>query len=143
MDCIWRYRSPLGDVTLSSDGEALTGLWFDGQLHFGRTLVPQHGLCALPVFERAAAWLDCYFGGGRPDFEVPLRWRDTPFREAVWALLRTIPYGEVVTYGEMARELARRQGVAAPRRRPWAGPWDTIRSRSLSRATGWWGAAAA
>lgn len=112
MDCVWRYRSPLGDVTLSSDGEALTGLWFDGQLHFGRTLAPQYGSCALPVFERAAAWLDCYFGGGRPDFEVPLQWRDTPFREAVWALLRTIPYGEVVTYGEMARELARRQGVA-------------------------------
>lgn len=43
---------------------------------------------------------------------MPLRWRDTPFREAVWALLRTIPYGEVVTYGEMARELARQQGVA-------------------------------
>ena len=65
MDCVWRYRSPLGDVTLSSDGEALTGLWFDGQLHSGRTLAPQYGSCALPVFERAAAWLDCYFGGGR------------------------------------------------------------------------------
>lgn len=143
MDCVWRYRSPLGDVTLSSDGEALTGLWFDGQLHFGRTLAPQYGLCALPVFERAAAWLDCYFGGGRPDFEVPLRWRDTPFREAVWALLRTIPYGEVVTYGEMARELARRQGVATLSAQAVGGAVGTIRSRSLSRATGWWGAAAA
>ena len=45
-------------MTLSSDGEALTGLWFDGQLHFGRTLAPQYGSCALPVFERAAAWPD-------------------------------------------------------------------------------------
>ena len=70
MDCVWRYRSPLGDMPLSSDGEALTGLWFDGQLHSGRTLAPQYGSCALPVFERAAAWLDCYFGGGRPDFAM-------------------------------------------------------------------------
>ena len=68
--------SPLGGILLAADEIGLTGLWFDGQLHFGRTLAPQYGLCALPVFERAAAWLDCYFGGGRPDFEVPLRWRD-------------------------------------------------------------------
>lgn len=79
-------------MTLSSDGEALTGLWFDGQLHFGRTLAPQYGSCVLPVFERAAAWLDCYFGGGRPDFEVPLRWRDTPFREvAIYTIKNKSP----------------------------------------------------
>ncbi len=72
MEYVWRYASPLGGVTLASDGVALTGLWFDGQKYFAATLARQHEEKALPVFEEAARWLDRYFDGRELDFTPPL-----------------------------------------------------------------------
>ncbi len=107
-----QYLSPLGPITLASDGEALTGAWFAGQKYFGRTLgadlVPKEGL---PVFFAAKDWLDRYFAGSTPGpEELPLSPAGTPFQQAVWDLLQAIPYGTVVTYGDLARTLAQRQG---------------------------------
>ena len=62
MEYIHHYRSPLGDITLASDGEALTGLWFDGQKFFADTLDPEHADRTLPVFDLTDRWLGCYFG---------------------------------------------------------------------------------
>lgn len=79
-----RCKTPLGGVTLASDGESLTGLWFDGQKYFGA------GLCAepiekdLPIFDEAREWLNVYFGGKQPDFTPPLLLRGSAFRRAVW-----------------------------------------------------------
>ena len=112
MDFTRHYDSPLGGVTLASDGEALTGLWFDGQKYFGRGLAPTARAVDLPVFARTAAWLDAYFRGEAPDFTPPLRREGTPFRRAVWEILRTIPYGRTATYGEIAARLAARTGAA-------------------------------
>ena len=53
MTRIHRYASPLGPVTLASDGRTLTGLWFDGQRHFGAGLSPEPEECSLPVFGEA------------------------------------------------------------------------------------------
>ena len=64
------YSSPLGGITLASNGEQLTGLWFDGQKYFGSILGPQHEARDLPVFHEAARWLDLYFSG--QDFRAPL-----------------------------------------------------------------------
>lgn len=111
MDFIAHYDSPLGGVTLSSDGTALTGLWFDGQKYFADTLSAQREERALPVFDQAARWLDVYFGGAAPDFTPPLRPKGSPFRQEVWDVLLTIPFGRTVTYGEIARTLARRRGL--------------------------------
>lgn len=107
-----QYPSPLGPITLASNGDALTGAWFAGQKYFGGTLganlVPKEGL---PVFLAAKNWLDRYFAGSAPDpKELPLSPAGTSFQQAVWDLLREIPYGTVVTYGDLARELAQRQG---------------------------------
>ena len=102
MTRIHRYASPLGPVTLASDGRTLTGLWFDGQRHFGAGLSPDPEECSLPVFGEAVRWLDVYFGGGIPDFTPPLSLSGTPFQTAVWSALLTIPYGETVSYGELA-----------------------------------------
>ena len=113
MDYIHRCASPLGGITLASDGEALTGLWFDGQKHFAETLSRECEEKALPVFAAAERWLDMYFGGRAPDFTPPLRLRGTDFRRLVWELLLAIPYGQTVSYGEIAAEAARRTG--APR----------------------------
>lgn len=118
MDFVRHLSTPLGGVTLASDGEALTGLWFDGQKHFASTL---NAACAerpLPVFGEAERWLDCYFGGGVPKFTPELALRGTPFRRSVWALLLTIPYGQTVTYGALAERLARAAG--SPRISPRA-----------------------
>ena len=105
------YESPLGGITLASDGEALTGLWFDGQKYFGSTLTQDTEQKKLPVFEQAAQWLSVYFSGKEPDFTPPLSMKTTSFREAVWKIMLAIPYGKTMTYGEIARELARLRGI--------------------------------
>jgi methylated-DNA-[protein]-cysteine S-methyltransferase len=106
MDYICHYDSPLGGITLGSDGEALTGLWFDGQKFFGNTLQPQHREADLPVFQETRRWLDVYFSGREPGFTPKIRTRGTPFRMAVWKTLLNIPYGKTMTYGEIAARVA-------------------------------------
>lgn len=102
MDCILRYPSPLGQITLAGDGKALVGLWFDGQKHDREVLAAEHREADLPIFAEAIRWLDIYFSGHDPGFTPALRLRGTPFRQAVWRELLRIPYGETATYGQIA-----------------------------------------
>jgi methylated-DNA-[protein]-cysteine S-methyltransferase len=102
MDYVQHFASPLGGITLASDGQALTGLWFDGQAHFGATLTGAAQTRDLPVFAEAARWLALYFSGAQPDFTPPLRLIGTPFQRAVWEALRAIPYGQTRSYGALA-----------------------------------------
>ena len=111
MDYTYHYDSPLGRMTMASDGESLTGLWFDGQKYFADTLSPNHKELLLPVFEQTCRWLDAYFCGERPDFTPPLLMRTTPFRSMVWKELLKINYGETTTYGEIAAKIARESGL--------------------------------
>ena len=111
MTCRCHYASPVGALTLCSDGEALTGLYFDGQRYFMEGCPGPYEEAALPVFGEAARWLDAYFGGTTPDFTPPLAPRGTPFRVCVWKALLEIPYGQTVSYGELARRVG--NGVAA------------------------------
>ena len=110
MDYTYSYLSPLGGITLASDGSSLTGLWFDGQKYFGSTLPAVHREQALPVFDETVRWLDTYFSGSIPDFIPPLVLPFSPFRKMIWEILLTIPYGQTMTYGEIAAEVARRTG---------------------------------
>ena len=112
VDYTCHYDSPLGGITLSSDGTALTGLWFDGQKYFADTLASVHEEKPLPVFNMAKQWLDVYFSGKAPGFTPPLNMKTTPFRKAVWEIMLTIPFGGTMTYGEIARKLARKKGVS-------------------------------
>ena len=105
MDYTWHYDSPLGGITLASDGDSLVGLWFDGQKHFAGGLDPEHEERRLPVFDDACRWLDAYFSGRVPDFTPKLKLRTTAFRRKVWEILLTIPYGKTMTYGEIAAKL--------------------------------------
>ena len=105
MEYTYHYDSPLGGILLASDGESLTGLWFDGQKHFAATLEAEQEEKQLPVFRTTECWLDVYFSGRCPDFTPPLKMKATPFRKAVWDILQTIPYGETMTYGEIASKL--------------------------------------
>ena len=106
------YESPLGGITLASDGTALTGLWFDGQKYFPQIPVQKCGWKQIPVFERTFRWLDLYFDGKIPDFTPTLEFRAGDFRKAVWNILLTIPYGKTMTYGEIAKIISRDRGTA-------------------------------
>ena len=108
-----QYLSLLGGITLASDGERLTGLWFHGQKYFGSTLTALYEHRELPIFRQTAAWLDQYFAGQEPDFIPPLKLEGPPFRQAVWEVLLTIPYGETMTYGDIARRLGRMEAFQA------------------------------
>ena len=99
------YKSPLGGITMASDGTALTGLWFDGQKYFAEGIEPDAEEKKLPVFD------EIYFGGRRPDFTPPLNLEGTAFRKEVWQLLLQIPYGQTTTYGELAAQLAAHNGL--------------------------------
>ena len=104
MQYIHHFQSPLGGITAASDGEALTGLWFDGQKYFAAGL-GEHEERELPIFSEVGRWLDAYFDGRDPGFTPQRRPRGTAFRRAVWDLLLTIPYGQTVTYGQLAARL--------------------------------------
>lgn len=113
MDYTTHYDSPLGGITLGSDGKALVGLWFDGQKYFADVLDPVYEERPdLPVFEETCRWLDEYFSGKRPDVIPPLVMRGSDFRKRVWQRLLEIPYGQTVTYGQLARSLGCRSAQA-------------------------------
>ncbi len=105
------YASPLGIITMGSNGKQLTGLWFEGQKHFGDTLCDQPQHLSFPIFDETRTWLDVYFQGKRPTFTPPILLNDTPFRRTVWQLLLTIPYGETTTYKDIAWQWAQQHGV--------------------------------
>ena len=105
MHYITKYISPLGEITVASDGENIVGLWLEGQKYFAATLGGELREEKLPIFERARAWLDIYFSGSEPNFALPLAPKGSEFRRAVWEELMHIPYGETVSYGEIARKL--------------------------------------
>ena len=111
MEYLHDTETPLGKVVMSSDGTVLTGLWFEGQKYFGATLSGKGEEKMLPVFEEAEAWLAAYFSGKDPGFTPPLAPKGTPFRTAVWEILLTIPFGQTMTYGEIAAALAEKQGL--------------------------------
>ena len=104
--------SPLGMLTLGSDGEHLIGLWLEGQKYFGgavREVLEERD--GLPVFDAARDWLARYFAGEKPmPSELPLCPIGGEFRQRVWSLLCQIPYGETTTYGALARALAAQMG---------------------------------
>lgn len=105
-----RYQSPVGPITLASDGDSLIGLWMEGQKYFGDTVAEELvGEERLPIFSAARKWLDSYFKGKQPPIsDLDLAPRGGDFRKAVWDILCEIPYGGWITYGEIAKKLAAR-----------------------------------
>lgn len=102
------YSSPVGLLTLACDGENLAGLWIEGQKYYGAALPqPMVQREDIPVFHAAKKWLDRYFSGEKPAIsQLPLAPIGSPFRQEVWRILCEIPYGQVTTYGSIAKQLA-------------------------------------
>lgn len=107
---IQHYDSPLGGILLAADETGLTGLWFDGQKYFARDLPAERVEQNTPTLSEVKRWLDIYFTGKEPDFMPPLHPIGSAFRRSVWDILLRIPYGQTTTYGEIARQLAEKQG---------------------------------
>jgi methylated-DNA-[protein]-cysteine S-methyltransferase len=104
--------TPLGPMLAASDGDTLTGLWFEGQRHFPATAASWTRRTGLPLFEALRAALEGYFAGTMRDdaeWRVPLAPRGTAFQRRVWAALGEIPRGATLTYTEVAER------VGAPR----------------------------
>lgn len=97
---------------LACDEIGLTGLWFDGEKYYADHLDPEHEERDTPVFEQVKQWLTIYFSGREPDFMPPIHMIGTPFQLSVWEILRKIPYGETVTYGDIAKEIAVQKGLS-------------------------------
>jgi methylated-DNA-[protein]-cysteine S-methyltransferase len=97
--------SPIGELTLSGDGRALTGVYME--LHKRRPPLPVGAVRDDSALAAARAQLEEYFEGERVEFDLPLEAGGTPFQRDVWAALREIPYGETISYGELARRIGR------------------------------------
>lgn len=111
MDYLYHYNSPFGGITLASGGESLTGLWFDGQKYDRAVISGTYQEKDLPIFAETCKWLDVYFAGKQPDFTPRIEMKTTDFRKKVWEILLAIPYGKTMTYGEIAKRIAKEQGL--------------------------------
>ncbi len=99
------YSSPLGEILFLSEGETLCGLYFKDKYDLD---CPQR---SLPIFYSASEWLNCYFAGKNPEEELPVTLKGTMFQREVWNILKTIPYGATISYGEIASQIAQRRGM--------------------------------
>lgn len=111
MQYTYKYKSPLGDILLAADEIGLTGLWFEGQKYFALYLDKEHEEKELPIFKQTKKWLDIYFSGKEPDFKPPIHFTGSDFQNEVWEILYKIPYGQTITYGDIARQLAKKKGL--------------------------------
>lgn len=111
------YDSPIGGLTIASDGSAVCGLWFEKHKYMKESLPePPERNDADPVLVHLSEWLDAYFAKKRPSIgELPLAPSGSDFRKDVWMALREIPYGETVSYGELSDKIAAVRGKCSPR----------------------------
>lgn len=107
------YLSPLGDILLASKNNELIGLWFEGQKYYlanmKEEMIEKNDE---EILIKTKNWLDRYFQGEKPDVkELTLNSIGTDFRKDVWNILCEIPYGQTITYKEIAEKLAKERGL--------------------------------
>lgn len=106
------YLSPVGNLTLVSNETELVGLWIEGQKHFGGTIKEEFiEKENVSILKNSKCWLDAYFSGERPTAkDLSLAPIGGEFRQMVWEILCHIPYGEVITYGQISKQVAKQLG---------------------------------
>ena len=109
------YCSPMGLITLASQQNKLVGVWIEGQKYFGQIVDAQKQYQPnLPIFNKTKHWLDDYFNGKKTTIDtLPLAPQGTPFRHLVWDILCQIPYGQVITYGDIAKQIMQKTNTAS------------------------------
>lgn len=106
------YQSPIGNIYLVADETGLTGLWFEKDKICTESLEKEYRNGYPTVFEEGKKWLDIYFSGKEPDFMPPVHMEGTPFQMRVWKILLQIPFGKTMTYGDLAKIIAKEQGIS-------------------------------
>lgn len=106
------HPSPVGTITLACQDNQLVGLWLEGQKYFGDTIPEDmEEKDDIPIFHETKNWLDRYFAGEQPAIsELSMAPIGGEFRQMVWEILCAIPYGEVTTYGIIAKQVAEKTG---------------------------------
>lgn len=116
------YASPLQTLHIAIEEGAVVGLWLENQKYFAATIVksPQKlwsraeevDQVTFAVMQKTCAWLDAYFAGAKPALkDLPIKPKGSEFRQRVWQELLKIPYGEVTTYGAIAKTIAAERGL--------------------------------
>lgn len=107
------YSSPLGKLTICAKNNHLVGLWIEGQKYFADTVNEEMiSDDSLEIFKKTKKWLDEYFKGNQPNItDLNLSPIGNEFRQSVWKILCKIPYGEVTTYGDIAKEIAEQKSI--------------------------------
>lgn len=108
-----KYQSPLGEILLAADNQGLIGLWFVNQKYFADNLDLSHLEQETKVLKDAKRWLDIYFSGRVPNFQLPLHFTGTAFQNEVWKQLLEIPYSSTATYQEISDTIAKKLGKKA------------------------------
>lgn len=131
------YSTPEGfdDLLMSTDGEVLTGLWFAGSRDENKNLSgaveTRHSTSLPPIIHDTCRWLDIYFTGRQPDFTPAYRMEDlTPFRKTVLDIVREIPFGKTVTYGDIAKRIVETFPESTPKPRKMS-------AQAVGGAVGW------
>ena len=107
------YESSLGKIFLAAEDKKLIGLWFEGQKFFARHLKSEPEEKDLKIFDITKEWLNIYFSGKEPNFTPQLQIIGTEFQVLVWKLLFKIPYGEITTYSDLAKIVAKQKNVSS------------------------------
>lgn len=107
------YKSPVGDILLASKNNKLIGLWIENQKHYLSNLKEEIKEAEdVEILIKTKKWLDRYFNGEKPDMsELELEPIGSDFRKKIWKILMDIPYGGVITYNDIAKRLAKEEGI--------------------------------
>ncbi len=109
------YKSPLGIITICcNEDEKVVGLFFKNQKYFADNIdgkITENN--NLKIFVTVKNWLDKYFAGKKPNIkEIPIKFIGNDFRKSVWKILYKIPYGKTLTYGDIAKQIAKQKDIA-------------------------------
>ena len=127
MTYTYTYKTPaqFSDMVMNSDGEYLTGLWFEGSRDSSKHEANGE-VKDLPIFRETCRWLDMYFSGKMPDFTPKYKINNlTPFRKEISDIMNTIPYGQTLTYNDIAKMIAKSRGV------------EKMSAQAVGGAVGW------
>lgn len=123
--CTYKTPENFSDIILNSDGENLTGLYFESSKDLTKHLID----CTekdLEIFRKTSHWLDIYFHGKNPDFIPKYKIADlTPFRQQVIDIMNTIKFGETLTYNDIAKMIAKERGL------------EKMSAQAVGGAVGW------
>lgn len=110
---ITHYNSPIGNILLASKNDKLIGLWIEKQKYYLSSFKEElQEVDNNKILNKSKKWLDRYFNGEKPNInELELEPTGSDFRKKVWKILCNIPYGEVITYNDIAKEIAKEKGI--------------------------------